>query len=495
MPEDRTEGEWDAYFWGSPLRVGNQSVLLVGDYFVEDRWNVTREVSVPLKHPRNPVLVQDKPWDTHAYSPSVLYDEDAGVFRMWYSAFDSTAFVRQYRVGGWDPKQHGYPYYVCYAESTDGINWEKPALGLNDYRGWQNTNVVMTGEQKCQAHRAIRNPASTGHPEKFLMCYRDNPRGVSMGLCLAYSDDGIHWRPDPGNPVFVGVRDTQHNLIYDDERDRWLLFTRPMSFAGQHPMTEADKAYGMKGRTAVAIGETPYSFRYPRNVIWPEEDEREFIDAMLVDRCGAHFIGFRTMMERKTEHRLNDIYLSFSRDGLIWNRMPGDEPFIPRGDEGAFDAGQTGGPKNIVPIGDWCYMYYWGTMRGQSTFDNLSGIGLAMIRRDRFIAQVARESGGYVLTREFVIEGDKLLANMTFYGQVRNARFAAELIRVPKDGAPQPIDGYRFEDCDTQADDLLDAEITWQGKNVSALRGTAVQVRFHILNVGLYAIQCVDADE
>lgn len=33
------------------------------------------------------------------------------------------------------------------------------------------------------------------------------------------------------------------------ERDRWLLFTRPMSYARQHKMTEADEAYGMKSRS------------------------------------------------------------------------------------------------------------------------------------------------------------------------------------------------------------------------------------------------------
>ena len=59
-------------------------------------------------------------------------------------------------------------------------------------------------------------------------------------------------------------------------------------------------------------------------------------------------------------------------------------------------------------------------------------------------------------------------------------------------GSPQIIEGYGFEQCDLIPSDLLDAEITWQGKNVAALRGTPVQVRFYLRNVGLYAIQCTD---
>ena len=77
----------------------------------------------------------------------------------------------------------------------------------------------------------------------------------------------INWRADSANPVLEGLRYTNHNLVYDDERERWLPFTRPMSFAGQHKMAEADEAYGMKSRTAVSIGETPQSFGYQRNVI------------------------------------------------------------------------------------------------------------------------------------------------------------------------------------------------------------------------------------
>ena len=326
------------------------------------------------------------------------------------------------------------------------------------------------------------------------MSYRDNVKGGAMGLCLAYSDDGIDWRPDPANPVLVGVRDTHHNILYDDERERWLLYTRPMSFAGQHKMTEADKAFGMKGRGAAAVGDTPQTFGYPRCILWPDEDEPDFVDAFLVNKCGAHFIGWKTLMERRSSgEKLNAVHLSFSRDGLRWQRVPAAGAFITRGPECAFDHGQVGAPKNIVQVGDHYYLYYWGTPLGQHTLHNLAGVGLAILPRDRFVAQSAHETGGYLLTREFMVEGEELRVNMTVYGQVRNACFAAELIRVPRNGGPAAVEGYSFGECDARADDLLDNPITWQGKNLASLRGTAVQVRFYLRNVGLYAMQCVDA--
>lgn len=86
MQTEQLSGETDHYVMGEPLRIGQRRVLLIDDYMIEDRWGVQREATVPLKHPRNPVLVQDKPWDNPGYAASVLLDRDARLFRMWYQA-------------------------------------------------------------------------------------------------------------------------------------------------------------------------------------------------------------------------------------------------------------------------------------------------------------------------------------------------------------------------------------------------------------------------
>ena len=201
------------------------------------------------------------------------------------------------------------------------------------------------------------------------------------------------------------------------------------------------------------------------------------------------------MERRQGGEKLNAVHLGFSRDGLHWQRVPATGAFIGRGPEGAFDHGQVGAPKNIVEVGDWYYLYYWGTPLGQNTLHNLAGVGLAMVPRDRFVAQSAREDGGYLLTREFVVEGSDLRVNTTVYGQVANARFAAELVHVPQCGGPAVVEAYSFDECDAKADDLIDNTITWRGKGLASLRGTAVQVRFCLRNVGLYAMQCAGAEE
>ncbi len=107
------------YFQGRPLSIGSQVQLLVDDYIVEDRWKLQRRVGRVNKFMRNPVIVQDKPWeDAVGAYPSVLYDEQLGRYRMWYQCFNLSNYF----------SKEGPSYYVGYAESEDAFNWTKPRL-------------------------------------------------------------------------------------------------------------------------------------------------------------------------------------------------------------------------------------------------------------------------------------------------------------------------------------------------------------------------------
>ena len=77
----------------------------------------------PAEETVGPNMARDKPWEYTYHINTVLYDE--GVYRAWYECVPEDHF-RGLDVG-W-PKGHGN--LMCYAESDDGFNWRKPALGL-----------------------------------------------------------------------------------------------------------------------------------------------------------------------------------------------------------------------------------------------------------------------------------------------------------------------------------------------------------------------------
>ena len=461
------------YCKGTPLSIGNETTLLIDDAYVEDRWGVYRHLNIPIKMPSNPVLLPDLPWESYASSPSVIYDEQDNLFRMWYSGWDELAYRHQFDWGDWRP-EHGSPYYICYAESHDGLHWEKPLLDHKPYKHYSKTNVVMTGIQKAQGTWVIPNDPSSGQPGRFLMCYKDNLPDANASLCLAYSDNGIDWRPDPANPVITGIRDTRHNLVFDPKRKRWLFFTRPMCFAGTNGLPGGPDGENYKRRAAVAIGDTLGTLSYPRCILWPDEHDKPDYDDFLVNRVGNHFLALSTHMDAPPERQTTTHLLS-SPDGLHWNRLPDRTPLIGLGKEGSFDAGQAASVSPIVTVGDKMYLYYYGSVHGQGARENISAIGMAKIQRDRFVAQMGKHTGGFLLTREIVIEGRQLEVNITLADAHNTAEydpgcdisekaFSVELIRSPQDGPPAPIPGYTFADCTATATDAVSYVITWKGK-------------------------------
>ena len=103
--------------------------LFVDDRWIDSSYEVTHELPEPEMEKLNPVLVADKPWESRGNLYGTLLLDD-GQFRMWYQVYNSGAEDSRYSTA------------VAFAESQDGIHWEKPALGLFDY-GDEPTNIVL----------------------------------------------------------------------------------------------------------------------------------------------------------------------------------------------------------------------------------------------------------------------------------------------------------------------------------------------------------------
>ena len=157
-----------------PLDLGTRKQLLVDNETLCDWWNVRRVQEKVRKHPLNPIIEADQPWEDETakegagiYPTSALYDDEEGLYKLWYS-------INTPRSGS----------FTCYAKSSDGINWEKPKLGLVEYRGTKNNNLCL---QKPE-----------GKPVKGLHIIRDSRRrtgdrrfeAVSM---TPYHEDGTYY--------------------------------------------------------------------------------------------------------------------------------------------------------------------------------------------------------------------------------------------------------------------------------------------------------------
>jgi hypothetical protein len=509
-PVDRASriSEREAYVGGRPFSIGELWVILADDYFVEDKLGITRVMGHATKLPNNPVVTADLPWEDYVGVPNVIFDEKAGIYHMWYQGWNSTAWHSM--ASDWGAKElpqgretHWYYYWIAYATSRDGMHWEKPMLDLYPYLEFNKTNIVHIGDAEAEAPYVWLNESHADPARQFLMTYSDRLKDKDKGQCLmlAYSADGIHWQVDQAaSPLLTHIPDGSFQPVYEQERNRWLLFRRPdyksaaLVHEGPYAAVHDIRRYAVSTNGRLARG-----WSYPRLVLVPDEEvERRDIDHMRVHQMGTHYIGLLGMMD-DSQLGLQDVHLAVSRDGLNWTRFPYLPAFLPRGEKGSFDAGQVQ-PPSVVDRGEFSFLYYSADVVGQRVQQGyFSSVGAARLRRGRFIGLKADTNGGYVLTRELLVSGNRLELNfqgiIAPYMKPIEGRpigyVRVELLRRPQAGGElQPIPGFTLKDSDPLAGDSLSAVVTWRGKSdLSSLHNVPVYVRLHVVSSELYALR------
>ena len=177
--------------------------------------------------PQEVALVHDELWEgTGSGYHSVFRDGDR--YRMYYKAWHLEA-----SDGKLDTKRH--PLFCCYAESDDGVTWRKPKLGLHEFEGSTDNNIVMASGPLGPLN------VDAGHPAVFK---DDNPQAKDdagykaifrssepNGLHPFKSPDGIHWSPMTDEPILsgLGAFDSQNLAFWDSTigkyRAYWRIFT------------------------------------------------------------------------------------------------------------------------------------------------------------------------------------------------------------------------------------------------------------------------------
>ena len=129
------------------------------------------------KHPDNPVLKPDRPWEgwrTEIFG-NVIYDEEEKLFKMWY-------LPEPAGDGGYFDD----PNVTCYATSSDGVHWEKPLVGTLPAKNGNPHNAV------AYIHQAsVMKDVRDSDPAKRYKCvgWSSQPPGYNAFV----SPDGLHW--------------------------------------------------------------------------------------------------------------------------------------------------------------------------------------------------------------------------------------------------------------------------------------------------------------
>lgn len=153
-----------------------------------------------------PVIVPELPWEKVAVMcPHVEWDDEAKVFRMWYSGGE------QYE-----------PDAIGYATSPDGLVWTKyaanPIYAADPALRWESHKVTA-----CQV---------VHHRDWWYMFYIGFENDNLARIGMARSKDGITgWQRHVGNPIISPGRETWDDIavykpfaIYDPAGKLWRLW-------------------------------------------------------------------------------------------------------------------------------------------------------------------------------------------------------------------------------------------------------------------------------
>jgi Prolyl oligopeptidase family len=434
-----------------------------GPYFLcdnrvtEDRWLLERFAAPLTKHSGNPLVVKEYDWEGTGplMGGSVLYDPDDAVYRMWYCVWNSHNYYNKLP----------FSYNVCYAESNDGIQWRKPSLGVFDREPDSRNNCIRLGQDKTQNIDVCLNPRPDRYPGKFLAIH--NQKG---GVFVSCSEDGKTFTFLHDAPAIPYHSDTHNNFVYDEVRDRWLLFCRPRAYAGDH-----------KRRVSMQESKDLRNWTHERTILVPSETEKPEFYGMGVFRRGDLFWGVLKVYDRATGFM--DAEIVWSGDGEHWSQVATHPRVLERGPEGTWDHGMVLVAESPVIVGDEMRFYYGGTALDHNNTDNPAAIGLATGERDRLVGlRPSGEAAGYVLTRPLLVpDKAELSLNVVVSGSGGTVR--AEL----RDDDNHVLEGFSLDDSDPVDASGYARPMTWRGQPLGAAPSTEVRIRFEVTHAQLFA--------
>ena len=466
MDADLNYASWPLHV-GRYIDVGARKQLFLDDDFLVERAEGVRCVlHQPVKHPDNPLIVPDRPWEKQVQLyGSILWDVEEGIHKMWYTD-------RTWKYGKDSAVQVGY------AVSEDGFEWSKPNLGMVAYQDSAENNLVLDpGPGGSGGVCVLKTPWEQDAARRYKMLYKTIEEGG--GLKVAFSPDGIRWTPHP-ETVLPGVFDTFNIALWDDGPRKYVAYVR----INQRPR----KRYRSIGRIE---SEDFIHWTIPSIVLSP--DSQDPPDADLYT-SGAFKYGEADaayfMMPSLFDWRRGQLWiqLATSRDNLNWRRAGEREAFIPLGPPHSFESGQLAAGVPPVIRDDRIHIYYHGT--DQLHFSGMgrdipttSGIGVATLRLDGFVSLDAgeRPAGGVITTVPIQFRGSRLELNAdSTWGEIR-----VEVL----DEAGEVVEGFGRMDCAPVSGDSVRHGVVWERGDLRALAGTTVKLRFYMSCARLYAFQ------
>ena len=455
------------------------------DRFIVESIDGQAELKMHTPIDRGAVLKFDKDWEGK-FSGYVTVIRDGDKYRLYYR--------------GCGEVPDDYPKtmpdeYTCYAESSDGINWQKPELGICEFNSGRENNIILANESSRVCHNF--SPFLDANPN-----VDSDQRYKAIGgtwqewsdqrkRLYAYSSaDGIHWKAMRDEPVFTKVGwyfDSQNVVFFSKAENCYVMFYR----AAKKGVRSIGKAVSEDFITWVDKGNMKYSDTgtdVPSCQLYTNQTHPYYRCEQIYIAAAARFFEGRQVLTDSQAKQIgvHPKYFKDTSDSAFMTTRPGSNAYdrtfmsalIAPGIGAQNWVSRSNYPAlNIVQTSPTEMSLYVNQDYAQDT---------AHLRRYSFridgIASLRAEYGqGEMLTRPFVFTGDRLWLNF--------ATSAAGSIKVEiQDASGAAIEGFALKDARLLIGNEIERVYDWGGRtDLGKLQGTPVRLRFVLKDADLFS--------
>ena len=516
------------------LMVGTRRQFFFDDLLVEQGQNITRRYYRPEKVSREPLIRSDRPWERVTYFTcnawNVIRDPADGLFKCWYEDWQvgdpakAVTYISE-SDGKLCLDLHGqWPSRLCYAQSNDGLHWEKPELDIVEEDG-RKTNIVLGGGSFGPVHCAYVY-LDTADPDparryKAMFEHRRAKGGNDMAgegeFRAASSADGIHWRPwddrihygrcgDVLGDVITISRDPESGIYWANNRHPRMCSAhsqdrrQPVEPGWIPPFHPNNRLHENRRRVFRSESHDLCNWSTPQPLVLPDNAWDNIDDSfygMEQFQVGDDWVGLVNVFHM-TDNTL-DVQAAHSRNGRNFQRIQPGRPWLARGGKEGWDRGMVNICSKPVVVGDELYVYYGGApnhhdwwvtgsaegldvpeARDMSLVDY--GLGLARMKKDRLVSLSSAEAReGVLVTPAMSTAGTRLIINA-------RTRAGGSVRVAAADGQNRVHAGFDRDCCIGFSGDAVEHEVRWNAQD-RLPAGPFRKLHFYLRNADLFSFQ------
>lgn len=470
-----------------PVNIGSRRELFWDEYLID----TTKTTATLTLHPlqaKEVVIDHDLPWEGDGCDFHCIL-KDGDLYRMYYLGWEML-----------DPEAKTHiprPIVVCYAESTDGKTWVKPQLGICEFEGSKENNIILDPTEAVFDNFFVFKDSNPDCPKD------ERYKGIGIDgrdhyLWCYTSEDAIHFKK-AWPMTNKGKFDTLNTVFWDPHTKQYFCYIRDF-----HDIPNNDLNAGIRDIRWMVSADFR-NWTEPKLLDFGDGEDYPLYTNVIQPyyRAEHMFVGFPSRYVEKKEWTPNfdqfagaarrkkrmevspryglaitDCVFMSSRDGKRWNRW--DEALITPGLEHEFnwvygDCFPAVGmieTRNDLPyapneISMYIFENHWSQMPAK--------LRRYTIRIDGFVSYKATYAPCVIATNPFIFEGNELSINF--------ATSARGYVKIKLISGDQAIDSIEM------FGNTHDKKVIFENGDVAHFAGKPVVMEIMLSDADVYSFK------